>query len=99
MAVSILAVSFALFLIGSLKLFSLRHLFLFFFLRCLCLKYSESDDSDESDEEESDKFGSESESAGPFGTELGGLLRDVGLPSGVTISADDSRDGDRGSLV
>ena len=57
------------------------------------------DDSDESDEEESEELGSGSGSAGAFGTGLGGLLRDVGFPLDVTLSSDESCDGERGSLV
>ena len=53
----------------------------------------------EYDKEEYDELGSESGSDGKFGTVLGGLLRGVGLPLCVTLSADDSCDGDGGSLV
>ena len=55
-AVTILAVVFAHFLIGSLKRILLRNLFLFFFVRRHLLEYSSSDESDESDEEESNKL-------------------------------------------
>ena len=58
-----------------------------------------SDESDESDEEYSDELGSESWSAGTFGTGLGELLHDVGFLLGVTLSAFESCDGDRGSLA
>ena len=44
----------------------------------------------ESEKEESDKPGSESGSAHMFGSELGGLLHDVGFFLGVTLSADES---------
>ena len=74
MAVSRLSVSFAHFLIGSLKQFLLWYVFILFFSRCLHLEYSPSDESDRYDEEESDKLVSESVSAGTFGTELGGFL-------------------------
>ena len=57
------------------------------------------DDSDESDEEESEKFGSESRSDGTFITGLGGMLSGLGLPLSVTISADESCDGDGGSFA
>ena len=86
-------------MIGLLKRFLIRHLFLLFFIRSLCLEHSSSDESDESDKEEYDELGSESGSDGKFGTVLGGLLRGVGLPLCVTLSADDSCDGDGGSLV
>ena len=55
--------------------------------------------SDESDEEESEKLGSESGLSGTFGTRFGGLSRGSVLPLGVTLSADDSFDGDGGSLA
>ena len=58
-----------------------------------------SDDSDEPDEEESEKLGSESGSAGTFGTRFGGLLHGIGLTLGVTLYADESCDGYGGSLV
>ena len=45
-----------------------------------CLEYLSSDESDESDEGESKNLGSESGSAGTFGTGLGGLMHGVGLP-------------------
>ena len=40
----------------------------------------------------------ESGSDGAFVTGLGGFLHDVGLPSGVTFSSDESCDGYRGSI-
>ena len=48
------------------------------------------DESDEFDKEESDKPGSGSGLAGTFGTRMGGLLRGVGLPLGLTLSDDES---------
>ena len=45
------------------------------------------------------KIGSESGSAGTFGTGLYGSLHGVVLNSGVTLSADDSYDDDRGLLT
>ena len=53
-------------------------------------------DLDESNKEESNKLGSESGSAGKFGTGLGGLLRGVELPLDVTLSADELCDDDQG---
>ena len=47
----------------------------------------------------SDKLGSESGSSGKFINELGGLLHEVVLPLGVRLSADESCDGDQGSLA
>ena len=58
-----------------------------------------SDESDESDEEESYRLGSESGLDGMLVIKLGVLLHDIGLPLGVTLSTDESCDGDRGSLV
>ena len=57
------------------------------------------DESDKSGEEEYDGIGSESGSASTFSTGLGGLLHGVGLTLGVVIYADDSCDGDGGSLA
>ena len=57
-----------------------------------------SDESDESDKEEYEKIVSASRSAGTFGTGLCGLLCGIGLPLGVMICADDSCDGDGGSI-
>ena len=57
------------------------------------------DESDYSDEEEYDRLGSESGSAGTFGTGLGGLPRGLGFPLGVTLSADESCGDGRGSLA
>ena len=96
--ISSLAVIFAQFLIGSLKRFLIQNLLLLFSVRRLHLEYSSSDNSDESNEEEPDEPGSESGSAGTFGTGLGGLLRGVEITLGVTISADESCNGDAGSL-
>ena len=93
-AESSLAVIFSHFLIGLSKLILFWCLFLFFFARPLHLEYSPTDESDEFDEEESDKLGSESRSYGTFGTVLVGLLRGVGFSLDVTISVDDSCDGD-----
>ena len=58
-----------------------------------------SDESDDSDEEESDKLGSESGSDGTCGTGLGGFTRILGFALGIKLSADESCDGDRGSLA
>ena len=58
-----------------------------------------SDDSDESDKVKYDKLGSESGSSGMFCNVLGGSFRGVGLPLGVPLYADESFDGDGGSLV
>ena len=58
-----------------------------------------SDESDELDEEEYDKLGSEYCSYSTFGTGLGGFLRGLGFPLGITVSADESYDGDQGSLA
>ena len=58
-----------------------------------------SDESDDSDKEEYDKLGSESGSACTHSTGLGGLLCGLGINLGVTISADESWDGDRGSFA
>ena len=63
------------------------------------LEYLLSDESDESDKLEYDELVSKYGSAGTFGTGLGGLLRGVGLSLGVTLSAGESCDSDRGSLV
>ena len=57
-----------------------------------------SDESDESDKEEYDELGSESRSAGIYGTILYELLHGLGIPLGVTLSYDESWDGDGGSL-
>ena len=57
------------------------------------------DESDDYDEGEYGKLGSESVSAGMYGTGLGGLLRGLGFPLGVTLFSDQSCDGDGGSLV
>ena len=72
--VSILAVSFLRFFIGSSKRVLRWSLFLFIFAYHLLLSYSSFDESDESNEEESEKPGSESGSAGTFGIGLGGSL-------------------------
>ena len=69
------------------------------FVRCLCLEYLSSDESDESYKEEYEKLGSESGSYSMFGNGLGWLLHGVGLHLGVTFSADESCDGDGGSLA
>ena len=58
-----------------------------------------SDDSDESGEGESNKLGSKSGSSGTLWTGLGGLLCGGGFTLGVTLSADESCDGDGGSLA
>ena len=58
-----------------------------------------SDELEESDEGESDKPGSESGSAGTFGSVLGGLLHCLGCTLCVTLSDDESCDGDWGLLV
>ena len=58
-----------------------------------------SDESDHSNKEEYDELGSESGLAGTFGNGLGRLLRGLGIPLGVTLSADESYDGDGGSLA
>ena len=58
-----------------------------------------SDESDEYEEGESDELGSESGSDGTFGTGLGVFLRGVWLSLGVTLSDDESCDGDEGSLA
>ena len=58
-----------------------------------------SDESNESDKEKYDKPGSEYGSAGTFDTGLGRLFYCVGLTLGVTLSADESCYGDRGSLA
>ena len=73
-------------------------LILLFFVCRLCLEYLSSDKSDEYKEEEYEKLGSESGSAGTFGTRLGGSLSGIGLPLGVTLSTDESCIGDGGSL-
>ena len=62
------------------------------------LEYLSCNESDELGEEESDRLGSESGSAGIFGTVFGGLLHGIGLTSGVTFFADESCDGDGGSI-
>ena len=53
-----------------------------------------SDELDNSDEEEYDELASEYRSAGSLGTVFGGLLRDIGLRVGVTLSYSDLYDGD-----
>ena len=53
-----------------------------------------SDESYESNYKEFDKFGSESGSAGTFGTGLGGFLSGVGFVLGVISYANESCDGD-----
>ena len=57
-----------------------------------------SDKSDGFNKEKSDKLRSKYGSGGMFSTGLGGLLHGVGFPLGVTLSDDDSCDGDGGSL-
>ena len=57
------------------------------------------DKSNESEKEESEKLGSESASAGTFGTGLSGLLCGIGLTWGVTLSDIYSCNGDGVSLV
>ena len=89
-----LTVRFAHFLIGSWKRVLLRRFFLLLFVRCLHLEFLSSDELDESDEEESDELASEYRSAGSLDTVLGGLLRDIGLRVGVTLSYSDLYDGD-----
>ena len=54
-----------------------------------------SDESNDSDEEEYKKPGSESGSAGTYGTGLGVLLHGVGFPLGVTLYSDESLYGGR----
>ena len=56
-------------------------------------------ESDDSDEEKSDKIGSEYGSDITYGTGLGGLLRGLVFPLGISLSADESCDGDRGLLA
>ena len=58
-----------------------------------------SDDPDDSDKEESAEPGSEYGSADTYGTGLGGLLRGLGIPLGVTLYDDESCNGDGGSLA
>ena len=58
-----------------------------------------SDESDKYDEEESDKTGSESRSDGTFSTGLGVFFSGVGFFLGVTVSADESCNGNQGSLA
>ena len=58
-----------------------------------------SDELYDSDKEEPDKLGSELGSDGTCGTWLGGLMRGLGLPLGVTLSADESCGGDGGLLA
>ena len=70
-----------------------------FFVRRISLGYLSSDESEESDKEDSEKPGSESGSAGMFGTVLGRLLHGIGLPLGFKLFADDSFDVDVGSLA
>ena len=72
-ALSSLDISFAHFLIGSLKRFYSNILF----FRRPSLGYPESNDSDESNKEESDEIGSELGSIVMCGTSLGNLLRRV----------------------
>ena len=61
--------------------------------------YLLSDESEESDKEDSEKPGSESGSAGMFGTGLGELLSGIVFTWGVTIYAEKSCYGNGGSLV
>ena len=63
------------------------------------LEYSPSDESDGYDKGEYDKLGSGSGSASTFSAGFCGLLRGVGFTLGVTISADESCDGDGGPMV
>ena len=58
-----------------------------------------SDESDEFNEEESDKLGYESWSSNTYSTRLGGLLRGLGIPLGVTLTDDESFGSDGGSLA
>ena len=58
-----------------------------------------SDESYEYDKEEYEELGYGSGLADTFGTGLGGLLRGVGLPLGVTLSADESCGVEWGSLA
>ena len=58
-----------------------------------------SDESDQSYKEEYDEPGSKFGSSSTFGTGLGVLLHGVGFPLVVTLSADESCDGDGGSLA
>ena len=97
-SISSLAVIFAQFLVGLWKRNLLWSLFLLFFIHCVHLEYSSSGGKDESYKEYSDKLGSESGSAGTFGTGLGGLLRVVGFPLGATLYDYELFDGDGGSL-
>ena len=69
--------------------FTLAFLFIVFACR-LRLYHSPSDESEESDKEESEKLGYESGSVGMFGAGFGSFSRDVGLPLGITLSADES---------
>ena len=98
-AVSSLTVRFAHFLIESSKHVLIWRFFLSFFVRFLCLDYSLSDKSDESDKQESDELGSASGSACTYSTGLGGLLYGARFHLGVTISSDESYNGDGGSLA
>ena len=98
-AVGSLDVIYAHFLIGLWKRVLLSYLFSLYFVRHLRLEYLYSDDSDESNEEEYDKLESESGSAGTLSTRLGWLLLDLCLPLGVTLSADETCDGNGGSLA
>ena len=75
-------------------LFLIQLFFSLLFVRCLHLEFLSSDELDESDEEESDELASEYRSAGSLDTVLGGLLRDIGLRVGVTLSYSDLYDGD-----
>ena len=58
-----------------------------------------SDESDNSDKGESDELGSESGSSGTYFTGLGGLFHGLLFTFYVTLSADKSFNGDRGSLA
>ena len=72
---------------------------LLLFVRCIHLENLSSNELYESEKEESKKLGSESSSAVMFGTGLVGLLHCVVFTLGVTIYADESYDGDGGSLA
>ena len=85
-------------LLKGTKCFFLLCLFLLFFVRLLLLEYSLSEKSDEDGRDKSDKLGYTSGPAGTFDTGLSRSLRGAGLPLGVTLSVDESCDGDGGSL-
>ena len=82
-----------------LKHFLVQCFFSFIFIHSFCLEYSSNDEPDESNKEEYEKIGSKSGSAVTFGNRLSGLLLCVELYLCVTISDDESCDGDGGSYV